>query len=478
MNNKIYLIATLFAVLLFTKCEDVYDHVAADPQSYEQEEEQTVDGFTFTLGTELASPIVLTDEHLDNETILAAINTTATPTLSEEAYIEFRIEASDSEDFENTIELNSHREGNNASILASDLNEAVKELYGRRPDARNIYLRGTYYIVDGATSSMMPNPIILGPVAVTPVAPIIESEYYLIGDLNGWNFDNLDDYKFNHSGNDVYEDPIFTILVNHSNDDGIFGNFKIVPKSSKDAGSWDDVIGNPIDQNSALEGELLGGNPGSMKAELPGWVRITLNMLDYTYKIELIGDMNLSLYVPGGHQGWDPGTAPTLYSRNLDFKYDGYVYFPDDNTGYKFTEGPNWDKGHGDGGDGTLSESGPDLMMEEAGYYKLDVDFSGSPYTYTVTKTVWGIVGDATAGGWDTDTEMTYNPNTGIWTITTDLATGLFKFRANNDWNINLGGSIGNLSYGGDDIPIEEGTYTITLDLSDSEQFRGTIVKN
>ncbi len=478
MNNKIYLIATLIAVLLFSRCEDVYDHVAADPQSYEQEEEQTINGFTFTLGTGLASPIVLNNEHLDNETILAAINTTATPTLSEDAYVDFKIEVSDTEDFENFIELNSYREGNNASILATDLNEAVKELYGRRPEARNIYLRGTYQIVDGSTSSMMPNPVILGPVAVTPVAPVIESEYYLIGDLNGWSFDNLEDYKFKHSGLDVYEDPYFTILVNYTNDDNIFGNFKIVPLSSKEADSWDDVIGNPIDQNIALEGELIGGNPGSMKVELPGWVRITLNMMEYTYEIELIGDMNLSLYVPGGHQGWNPETAPTLYSRNLDFKYNGFVYFPDDNTGYKFTEGPNWDKGYGDGGDGTLSESGPDLMMEESGYYKLDVDFSGSPYTYIATKTVWGIVGDATPGGWDADTEMTYNPETRIWTINTALNSGDFKFRANNDWDINLGGNIGNLSYGGDNITVQEGTYTITLDLSDSEQFRGTIVKN
>lgn len=117
-------------------------------------------------------------------------------------------------------------------------------------------------------------------------------------------------------------------------------------------------------------------------------------------------------------------------------------------------------------------------MMEESGYYKLDVDFSGSPYTYIATKIVWGIVGDATPGGWDADTEMTYNPETRIWTINTALNSGDFKFRANNDWDINLGGNIGNLSYGGDNITVQEGTYTITLDLSDSEQFRGTIVKN
>ena len=214
MNNKLYLIVTLFAVLFLGACEDVYDHVAADPQTNEQEAEQSINGFSFTIGSDLISPLVLQEEDLED--VLVAINTTATPQLAEGAYVKFSIEASDTEDFANVVELNSASDGNNATILASDLNEAVKTLYGKRPDPRNIYLRGTYYIVDGSTSSMMPTPIIFGPVKVTPVAPVIETEYYLIGDLNGWNINKLDDYKFDHSGKDVYEDPIFTILVNYS----------------------------------------------------------------------------------------------------------------------------------------------------------------------------------------------------------------------------------------------------------------------
>lgn len=479
MNKKIYLIATLFVALFFSACEDVYDHVAADPQSYDQEAEQSVNGFSFALASDLASPLVLTSEHIENETVLAAINTTATPELTEGASVKLVIEASDTEDFTNSIDLNSTADGNNAAILAADLNEAVKELYGKRPDSRDIYLRCTYYIVDGTTSSMMPNPVVLGPVKVTPVAPVIETEYYLIGDLNGWNINELDDYKFNHSGKDVYEDSYFTILVNYTNNDNIFGNFKIVPKSSKEAGSWDDVIGNPIDQNIALEGELLGGNPGSMKVELPGWVRITLNMMEYTYKIEIIGEMNLLLYVPGGHQGWDPASAPTLYNRNFDFKYDGFVNFPEDNTEFKFTVEPNWGKEYADGGDGTLAESGGNLKIEEAGFYKIIVDLSGSPYTYTTTKTVWGVVGGATAGGWDTDTEMTYDAEAAIWSVTTDLTAGEFKFRANNDWGLNYGGDLNNLTSDGSNLSVpEDGNYTITVDFSNSEQFKGTIVKN
>jgi hypothetical protein len=415
---------------------------------------------------------VLTNELIDNEKVLAAINTTATPELTEGATVKLVIEASDSEDFSNSVDLNSTADGNNATILAGDLNEAVKELYGKRPDSREVYLRVTYYIVDGTTASMMPTPVVLGPATVTPVAPTIETEYYMVGSANEWKIEDLNDWKFNHSGNDVYDDPFFSILVENP------GEFKIVPKSSKEAASWDGIFG--TQDGAALEGELnLSG--GNFNIEEPGWARITLNMIEYTYTIEVIGEMNLTLYVAGGHQGWSPESAPILYNRNFDFKYDGYVYFPDANTGYKFTSQPNWNgTNYGNNGtDGQLSDDGGagDLLIEEAGYYKFDVDLSGSPYIYTATNTVWGIVGDATPGGWDADTEMTYDTETGLWSITTDLNAGDFKFRANNNWDINLGGSIGNLSYGGDNLSVEEGTYIITLNLSDSKQYKGTIVK-
>lgn len=472
MNNKLYLIVTLFAVLFLGACEDVYDHVSADPQSNEQEAEQSISGFSFTIGSDLSSPVVLKEENLED--VLVAINTTATPQLAEGAYVKFSIEASDTEDFTKLVDLSSSNSGNNATILASDLNEVVKTLYGKRPEARKIYFRATYYIVDGTTSSMMPQPVILGPITVTPVAPVIETEYYIVGSLNGWNIGDLNDWKFNHSAKDVYEDPFFFILVENPQE------FKIVPKSSKEAASWDGIFGTY--EATALEGELkLDGR--NIKVEEPGWVKITLNMMEYTYEIEIIGEMNLTLYVPGGHQGWNPETAPTLFNRNFNFKYDGFVYFPDANTEYKFTSKPNWSgTNYGNSGtEGELSDDGGagNLVIVEAGYYKITVDLSGAPYKYTAVKTVWGIVGGATAGSWDTDTEMTFDPASQKWSVTTDLTAGEFKFRANNDWGLNYGGDLNNLVHDGSNISIPEaGNYTITLDFSNSQQFKGTIVKN
>lgn len=475
--KKIYLFATLLAFLGIVACEDVYDHMAAPPQSHEQEVEQALNGFNFTLGSGLSSAVVLSEEDLDNATVLEAVKTTATPQLAEGATVKFKLELSNTEDFTRVVELHSVSENNTASITANDLNETVKSLYGKAPNARTVYLRAVYYIVDGTSSSQVPDPVILGPVTVTPVGPVIETEYYIIGNLNGWNIEGLDDYKFNHSGRDVYEDPHFTILVNTMLDADGNGYFKIVPKSSKDAASWDGVIGNPVDGNTATEGELVMGGD-AMRVEEPGWVKVTLNMMEYTYTIEVIGEMNLTLYVPGGYQGWNPGAAPTLYSRDFNFKYEGYVNF-NEASEFKITSAPNWDgTNYGDEGDGTLSTDGGNLSVSESGYYKINVDLSGAPYKYTLTKTDWGLIGSATDGGWDNSTPMTYNADTKVWSVTTTLKADEFKFRANNGWDINLGGDLNNLSYGGDNIKITEaGTYKVSLDLSDPATYKASVVK-
>ncbi len=467
MQKITYLFATLLAFITMNACDDVYDHVAAPPQAYEQEAQQSVSGFTFALGADVSAPLIFTEEMLGDETPLEAIKTTATPQLAEGATVTFILEASDTDAFTQVVELPSTSDQNSAFVTAATLNEAAKSLYGKAPEARNLYLRVTAFINEGSSAVRIPGEVVLGPVTVTPVGPVIETEYYLVGSINDWDINNLTDYQFSHSGKDVYEDPYFTILVNN-----LQGEFKIVPKSSKEAASWDGVLGTY--DATALEGELK-ADGGNLKVDEPGWVKITLNMMEYTYTIEIIGEMNLTLYVPGGHQGWDPATAPTLYSRNFDFKYSGYVYFGEANTEFKFTSQPDWEgTNYGDGGDGTISADGGNLVVAEVGMYKIDVDLTAN--SYTMTKTEWGLIGDATEGGWDNSTPMTYDPATGLWIVTTTLKDGNFKFRANNSWDINLGGDLNNLSYGGADIPASAGSYTITLDLFDPAAFKASIV--
>lgn len=185
------------------------------------------------------------------------------------------------------------------------------------------------------------------------------------------------------------------------------------------------------------------------------------------------------LNVPGAYQGWNPEDSTTaIYSLKSDEVYEGYVNFPEA-TMFKFAKG-SWDENWGDDGtDGTLEPGGADIPADEPGYYKLNVDLNA--LTYSFLNTTWGLIGDATPGGWDTDSDMTYDTENRVWTITTDLTVGKIKFRANDAWDLNYGETeepTGFLVEGGADIDVPEaGNYTITLVLSQAN-YTYNVVKN
>lgn len=176
------------------------------------------------------------------------------------------------------------------------------------------------------------------------------------------------------------------------------------------------------------------------------------------------------IYAPGAYQGWDPAKANTFTSPKDDGKYEGYIYFAEPSE-FKFTTGPNWDENFGDnGGDGTLESGSANLNVEEAGFYKVNIDIPGR--TYTIKKTTWGLIGSATPTGWDSDTDLRYDAKTNSWSITINLKPGAIKFRANDGWDLNYGdtGANASLEEGGTDIAItSEGTYKITLYLDKPE---------
>lgn len=171
------------------------------------------------------------------------------------------------------------------------------------------------------------------------------------------------------------------------------------------------------------------------------------------------------IYVPGAYQGWNPESANQLSSRNNDNTYEGYIYFADAGSEFKFTLGPNWDNNFGDdGANGTLDQNGANLSVPEAGFYKINVDLNA--LTYSLLKTTWGLIGSATPGGWGSDQDMTYDPAEGAWRIQLDLVAGEIKFRANDDWGLNYGDDGANalLGEGAANIAIPSaGTYLIKL---------------
>lgn len=495
-NLTLYMMMFLGACL--TACDEDFNKDVAAPQSNEQEAVQTVNGFTVGKSADF-STIVLDEAALEADAPITVFNITGTPAMAEGATASLRLEARKTSvapltkaagSSDETIDLPSVTVDNVVTIAPGDLNEVVKELYGKAPQARELYILAHIYINDGTSSSMVPTPMLFGPVTVTPVGPVIETAYYLYGAPTGWKKDNV--LKFAHSGKDVYEDAVFSIMVPAvKGEDGNVADcyFKIASQSSVDAQKAGNdlesvgILGCAVDGDESLKGTLVSVNPQAIKVAKGDYqyIRITLNMMEGTYELET---MNISpyLWVPGNHQpSWNPADAPQLYSPKLDMNYSGCVYL---NGGFKFTAQPSW-KGdnpkyseYGFGDFTAHSESITDdsnNMKVAEGFYYVEANLTDKEVKATLTE--WGIVGDATIGGWNTDTEMTYNKADNTWTVTTELTAGEMKFRANKAWVVNYGGALEKLEFNAGNIKIATpGKYKLVLHLGNDSNSKCELI--
>lgn len=233
----------------------------------------------------------------------------------------------------------------------------------------------------------------------------------------------------------------------------------------------------PVDTESPLEVRLK-----TMISEnsMPVYSNV-LSMKVTPYLMVTIPDYP-SLYVAGSHQEWSPQTAPAIRSAKNDGMYEGFVNFPGASTEFKLTTARNWsDPAYGDGGPGLLSLTGGNAKQEGAGYYL--IKFNKETLAWSAVKTTWALIGNATPGGWEADTPLTYDEKTQVWKATVTLTGGAdkeFKFRANGEWVIDLGAgsSDGVLSFGGKNFKLQEsGTYDVTLDLSNGAYYMYKLTK-
>ncbi|KQB43483.1 Starch utilization lipoprotein [Flavobacterium daejeonense] len=117
------------------------------------------------------------------------------------------------------------------------------------------------------------------------------------------------------------------------------------------------------------------------------------------------------------------------------------------------------------------------INIATAGYYTFTMNVQNLSYTLvpfdasaaTVYPTI-GLIGSSRTGnddGWGEDTDMTpstINPH--YWTLTISLFDGKAKFRANNSWDVNWGGSTAFSAFpangtSGGDIPVAKSKYKV-----------------
>ena len=192
-----------------------------------------------------------------------------------------------------------------------------------------------------------------------------------------------------------------------------------------------------------MEGNLTTTSPQAGKIAKAGMYRMTIDMMNFTYKLEALAFEDF-IYVPGNGQGWNPSEAAALYSANNDGVYTGYAYI---DGNFKFTKHRNWNDGEYNWDDFTSvpdtwsQGDGTNINCPEAGVFYLTVDVAAN--TIEATKIEYmGVTGDYC--GWNEGAEMTWNAVDNCYVLNNaEVTANGWKFRANgltdSAWKINLG---------------------------------------
>ena len=361
-------------------------------------------------------------------------------------------------------------EGNMAK---ADLVNYIVDKFGKRPTERDIDATLDAWVSNGATAVKMATSKTFQIKAV-PEAPFIDAAYYLVGDMfttddvNGWNTIS-DKQTFKHSDKDVYEDPIFTITFETTKADQYW---KIIPKANVDAGNTDasaaGVVGPKVDGEDSMTGSLTNVDAKAGKIAKAGKYKLTLNMMDYTYTFEEV-NYDPFIYFIGATDGWKSSDQKLALVDEAKGVYTGYVYVADPNGAglqFKFQRvAGSWDNEINAGTFNTFSdaattnENGNIGVNAGEGVYYFDVNLGEGTIKATKVETM-GIMGQF--NGWSSDAVMTWNAEEYCFEATNvGVTADGWKFRVNGGWDINLGGSLNNLTAGGDNITVAGNTVKL-----------------
>lgn len=356
------------------------------------------------------------------------------------------------------------------NMAKADLVNYITNKYGKRPKERDIDATLDAWQSNGSTAVKMVTSETFQVKAI-PEAPFIDAAYYLVGDMfttddvNGWTKGVAK--AFNHSEKDVYDDPIFTVSFETTKADQYW---KIIPKKNIDADDlWaPGVVGPKVDGDDSMTGALTNGEAKAGKIAKAGKYKLTINMMDYSYTIEEV-NYDPFIYFIGSTDGWKSNDQKLALVDDAKGVYTGYVYLADPNNAgfeFKFQRAPgNWDTAIGAGtfvsfGGAAIGVDNGNIGVNAGeGVYYMDVNLSEGTITATKVETM-GMIGGF--NNWDGDAKMTWNAEEYCFEATNAGVTADgWKFRVNGDWAINLGGSLNNLTAGGDNITVAGNTIKL-----------------
>ena len=432
-----------------------------------------------------------------------------------------QVEFSKSEDFNQTIALdaNSLDGVSEISVDPTTLQDAYFNDITRNPATTTLYMRTVLYTVtDGTSLAIVGKPgenyFAEKDVTFTPLNKVqISPAYYVIGAAGGWSADGARTQKFNHSDADVYDDPIFTIVVDAGGDDCWFaigddaaldaiandGNWKLLLGTK---GASEDLTGTLDFRYNFSDGDHSFHVTGAKK------LKITLNMIDFTYTIQPINVAD-AYYLIGGPEDW----AGSAASKSQKFSHSnasvaddpiftyvlegtgGDIWFAigDDEACDAIANDNDWSKLYGttsgNGENGLSGSLARRSSLADDGSFKVDgtakfirIQINMAELTYTITPLDFDpyvyFIG-ATDGWANAEQKLALTDESGIYTgflyVADPNGWGVeFKFqKVAGDWDSQLNSNTfteitGGFEKGSDNIKAAdgEGVYFVTLDLA------------
>lgn len=181
------------------------------------------------------------------------------------------------------------------------------------------------------------------------------------------------------------------------------------------------------------------------------------------------------IYAPGAYQGWNFTSVDSLISPSGNGIYNGVIDFTEvtayNNCEFIITPQKDWAPKYVSGGVGLLLKVTGGLTdnLKAPTNHSYLISANLNTNTISYQKQSYGIIGDATPTGWDSDTNMKYNNGTQEWSVTIALIGGNnIKFRLNDAWDVNYGGANGVLTTTSNNnilVP-SNGTYKVTFSIA------------
>ena len=182
------------------------------------------------------------------------------------------------------------------------------------------------------------------------------------------------------------------------------------------------------------------------------------------------------------YNSWTPGKGQYVFDFDgNDAKYSGMIYFGEDVSALQFKfVGEAWGTNEFSVPEGTAQGAEASELPLQAGggdnisayatykYYNLTLDKATPKVIKNFAFNSLGIIGSATPTGWDSDTDMLFDPVKQRFYVDITLTDGEFKFRADDGWDANWGADAFGVTVSNSDGNLEAkaGNYRVYVNMN------------